>query len=183
MTRANGGAKTLADTIETILNYGAGPMNIALDDIRQAMRRDLGVSLDDAATYIRTHLATALDILGERGWASVKTTQHWEDVGHTVPGSEPEIRRCVAGIGKASATVGLHFTAAETDDWLWVYARDHGARVWRGKRHAEVERLRNEVESGRLTALGFKVADNSSTHPVIGDRPYTAAVRQIKAKT
>jgi hypothetical protein len=189
MTRNNGGAMTLATTIEGILNHGAGPMNIPLDDIRvelrkQPMRSSTGwkkPTLDEAREFIDRHLSTALDILGEHGWSSAKTTQNWEDAGYPDPGTltELEIKRFLAGIGRASAAVGLHFTLDE-DDWLWVYARAHGGSVWRGKRNKEYVRLTVEAQNGRLTTNGLAVAEGSAASPRIGDKKFKSRVRDVK---
>lgn len=186
MTRQNGNAMALANAIDKILNHGTGPMNIPVDDIRTELRRTHGMSLDDAGEFVTKHLSTALDILAERGWSSVKTTTYWEDTAkYIVPGTEPDIKRCVAGIGrlpdgKGSSGVGLHFNATD-DDWLWVYARDHGARVWRGKRHKETQRLVEETIGGRLTATGMAIAESSAADPTIGDKPYRKDHKQLPA--
>jgi hypothetical protein len=181
MKHPNGGALKLADLIDNIL--GSGPMDISFDKVRRALDDAYGMGLDPAASFIERHLSTALDILGERGWSAVKTTAYWNHVGHVDPSTlnEPEIKKCIAGIGKGGIAVGLHFTLI-ADDWLWVYARDHRARVWRGTRKIEIERLRVEADAGRLTASGLAIAERSAVDPEIGDKVVKQAHRAIAAQ-
>lgn len=176
--RNNGGAKQLADTIEVILASGTGPTDISFDEIRISLKKSYGFGLDAAHAFIERHLSTALDILVERDWSSVKTTTYWDDLGHVVPGSEPEIRRCIAGIGRSSKAVGLHFTLV-IDDWLFLYARDHGARVWRGKRKAEIDRLDDAAQHGNLSAAGLVIADRSAVDPYVGDKAYVKVRKAV----
>ena len=177
----------MANTIEGILNFGTGPMNIPYDDLRVVLRKQYGISLAVAGDWIDSHLATALNILRYDGWSAVKTTEEWISVGYVEPSAEKDLKHCIAGLGRlgngrSSTAVGLHFCLG-TDDMLFVYARDHGGRVWRGKRHKEVEHIANEVDNGRLTANGLKAIEHpSASSPTIGDKPYKDDMKQIKAK-
>lgn len=176
MSPHNGGAQLLADAIQDILNHGAGPKNISYDDIRIVLKTT-GLSLDDAKSFLLRHLDTALDKLMERGWNSVKTTTAWDAFDHKFPDDERAVKQCIAGIGRAGRAVGLHFTVDE-DDWLFLWARDHGARVWRGKRAKEVERLVVEHEAGRLTPTGLAIAELGAAATY--DKPYSQAMRGLK---
>lgn len=184
MTR-NGGARLLADTIEGILNHGVGPMNIPYDDLRVALHQKHGLGLNETQAFLKRHLLTALDYLADNGWSSVKTTDEWFAFGYVEPPTEVELKHCIAGLGRLSdgspsIGVGLHFCLG-TDDMLFIYARNHGARVWRGKRHKEVDRIAIEVDAGRMTESGLKVADHAGREPVIGDKAYKEDMKQIKA--
>lgn len=169
------GAKVLAETIEGILNHGAGPRDISYDSIRIELRAQHGYSLDEAWIFLDGHLGTALAILEERAWSAVKTTAEWEQLGHVVPTDERALKRCIAGIGQGSKAVSLHFTVTE-DDYLFLWAREHGARVWRGKREKETDRLKVEAEAGRLTPGGLALIEGANN-----DRRHAADVRALKA--
>ena len=169
------GAKILADTIAGILNHGAGPMDISFDSIRVELRAQRGYSLDEAKTFLNRHLQTALALLGEQAWSAVKTTAEWDRIAHVPPSDERALKRCIAGIGRGGQAVALHFTFTE-DDYLFLWAREHGARVWRGKRDKETNRLKIEAEAGRLTPDGLaRIADTTT------DRHHAAQVRALKA--
>jgi hypothetical protein len=178
-------AQRMAETIEGILNHGVGPMNIPYDDLRIALRKQHGISLAVAGDWIDSHLTSALNALRNSGWSSVKTTEEWISVGYVEPAGEKELKHCIAGLGRMgngapSLAVGLHFCLG-IDDILFVYARDHGGAVWRGKRHREIEYIAAEVDNGRMTAAGLTAADQAGLDPVIGDKAYRKDIKQIRA--
>jgi hypothetical protein len=150
--------------LDKFLNHAAGDKDVEIDDIVVAYREFKGksISLSDAKSIVKTRLPAALKYIWDvEQWHYVPVSAYYfatfangrpRRLGDSDT-TEVEVKRCVAGIGRASATIGLHFLV-DKDDWLFVWHNAHGTRNGFGKVHANIGRAHDLAESGQLTEQG-----------------------------
>ena len=171
MTRYSKATTALAALIENdFLAPGAGRLDIKVDDIVVAMyKRGMATTLTEAMGLAAKSLRTVWRYLwSERDWHGVPVTSYFFDtfvnddraLGDDQT-TEFEIKKCVAGLGRAQRFVGFHYFVGD-DDYLFLWYTVHHKKAGQGKDMAVLERVIDVAESQQLSGEKLRWIANTS---------------------